>query len=58
MVLKAGFSPEDDLVQAIQQHVKTSTPPYKYPKEIEFLAAIPKNPAVKLLCRVLRDRDA
>ena len=58
VVLRPGFSPGDDLVQAIQQHVKTSTAPYKYPREIEFLDALPKNPAGKLLRRVLRDRDA
>jgi acetyl-CoA synthetase len=45
------------LVQALQQHVKTSTAPYKYPREIEFLDALPKNPAGKLLRRVLRDRE-
>jgi len=58
VVLRPGFSPGDDLVQAIQQHVKTSTAPYKYPRDIEFLDALPKNPAGKLLRRVLRDRDA
>ena len=58
VVLKPGFSPSDDLVQALQQHVKASTAPYKYPREIEFLQGLPKNPAGKLLRRVLRDRDA
>jgi acyl-coenzyme A synthetase/AMP-(fatty) acid ligase len=57
VVLKPGFVPGEDLVQALQQHVKASTAPYKYPREIEFLEGLPKNPAGKLLRRVLRDRE-
>ena len=58
VVLKPGYVAGDALVQAIQQHVKTATAPYKYPREISFLPALPKNPAGKLLRRELRDRAA
>ena len=56
VVLKAGYAPSADLVAEIQQHVKKVTAPYKYPREIEFVADLPKNASGKLLRRELRQR--
>jgi acyl-coenzyme A synthetase/AMP-(fatty) acid ligase len=37
--------------------VKRVTAPYKHPREIEFVAELPKNASGKLLRRQLRDRE-
>ena len=57
VVLKPGFSPGEELARELQEHAKRVTAPYKYPREIEFVAELPKNASGKLLRRVLRDRE-
>jgi len=57
VVLKPGHAASDSLVQELQEHVKRVTAPYKYPREVEFGAELPKNASGKLLRRVLRDRE-
>ncbi|HMA89582.1 MAG TPA: AMP-binding protein [Burkholderiales bacterium] len=54
VVLKAGRAATPELVRELQEHVKRVTAPYKYPREIEFVAELPKNASGKLLRRVLR----
>jgi acyl-coenzyme A synthetase/AMP-(fatty) acid ligase len=54
VVLKAGRAGTPQLARELQEHVKRTTAPYKYPREIEFVAELPKNAAGKLLRRVLR----
>jgi len=54
-VLKPGRVGSPALAHELQEHVKRSTAPYKYPREIEFVAELPKNASGKLLRRVLRD---
>jgi acyl-coenzyme A synthetase/AMP-(fatty) acid ligase len=54
VVLKAGIAGTPQLAAELQEHVKTVTAPYKYPREIEFAAELPKNASGKLLRRVLR----
>ena len=54
VVLSAGFSASDDLVQALQQHVRGLLAPYEYPKEIEFIEALPMTTTGKVQRRVLR----
>jgi acyl-coenzyme A synthetase/AMP-(fatty) acid ligase len=56
VVLKAGVAGSPQLAAELQEHVKRSTAPYKYPREIEFVAELPKNASGKLLRRVLRGR--
>lgn len=56
VVLKAGYAGTPQLAAELQEHVKRVTAPYKYPREIEFLADLPKNASGKLLRRVLRAR--
>jgi acetyl-CoA synthetase/medium-chain acyl-CoA synthetase len=41
-VLRKGYSPSPKLVKELQCHVKRVTAPYKYPREIEFIDALPK----------------
>lgn len=57
IVLRPGFLASESLIEAIQEHVKTTTAPYKYPRSIEFVEDLPKTATGKLLRRVLRDRE-
>jgi acetyl-CoA synthetase len=61
---RAGFMPandlkglkdhDDELIQSIQQHVRGLLAPYEYPKEIEFIDALPMTTTGKVQRRVLR----
>ena len=57
VVLAAGFAPTDGLVQELQQHVRGLLAPYEYPKEIEFIEALPMTTTGKVQRRVLRLRE-
>jgi 2-aminobenzoate-CoA ligase len=48
VVLKKDFSASDELKKALQEHVKGSIAPYKYPRQIEFVAALPRTETGKL----------
>jgi len=52
--LKPGFEPGDALVAALQQFVKASIAPYKYPRAIEFVSALPRTETGKLQRFALR----
>ncbi|MBD1380131.1 acyl-CoA synthetase MbcS [Metabacillus arenae] len=39
---------DPELIPALQQHVKKLTAPYKYPREIEFVADLPKTTSGKI----------
>jgi 2-aminobenzoate-CoA ligase len=57
-VLRPGHVGDAALVKALQDHVKHTLAPYKYPREIEFLAALPRTETGKLQRYVLRQRAA
>ena len=57
VVLRAGIKGDDALVAALQDHVKSVTAPYKYPRAIEFLDELPKTMTGKLQRKVLRDLE-
>ncbi|HEX8884319.1 MAG TPA: AMP-binding protein, partial [Noviherbaspirillum sp.] len=46
------------LVAELQEHVRGKLAPYEYPKEIEFLDALPMTTTGKVQRRVLREREA
>jgi len=48
VVLRAGFAASDALVLELQDHCKRVTAPYKYPREIEFVASLPKTASGKI----------
>ena len=48
---------EAELVAALQLHVKGQLAPYEYPKEIEFIEALPMTTTGKVQRRVLRLRE-
>jgi acetyl-CoA synthetase len=54
VVLREGFSPSDQLVSELQEHVKVETAPYKYPRVIDFADALPKTASGKVRRAVLR----
>ena len=54
VVLAPGFAAGDGLVAELQQHVRGKLAPYEYPKEIEFIAALPMTTTGKVQRRVLR----
>ncbi len=56
VVLAAGFEPSDDLAREIQDHVKSVTAPYKYPREVEFVDELPKTISGKIRRVELRAR--
>jgi acetyl-CoA synthetase len=58
IVLTAGFAPSKDLEVEIQEHVRGKLAPYEYPKEIEFIDALPMTTTGKVQRRVLRLREA
>lgn len=50
-------SAEKGLVKEIQEHVKTVTAPYKYPRKIEFIDEMPKTASGKIMRVELRKRE-
>jgi acyl-coenzyme A synthetase/AMP-(fatty) acid ligase len=57
IVLREGHAPSDALAEEIQEHVKQSIAPYKYPRRIEFVNSLPKTPSGKIRRRELRERE-
>jgi 2-aminobenzoate-CoA ligase len=55
VVPSQGFAPTEALVTELQSHAKQAIAPYKYPREIEFVDALPKTPTGKLRRAELRN---
>ena len=55
VVLAPGHGAGPDLARALQDHVKATIAPYKYPREVEFVEALPKTATGKLQRFALRD---
>jgi 2-aminobenzoate-CoA ligase len=47
-VLKADYVGDASMAHALQEHVKANLAPYKYPREIEFMNALPRTETGKL----------
>jgi acetyl-CoA synthetase len=54
VVLAPGFTGSVALIGELQQHVRGQLAPYEYPKEIEFIDALPMTTTGKVQRRVLR----
>lgn len=48
IVLTKGYTASDALKKEIQEHVKKTTAPYKYPRIVEFVNALPKTTSGKI----------
>jgi acetyl-CoA synthetase len=57
VVLAAGTQGDAALIEQLQQHVRGKLAPYEYPKEIEFIDALPMTTTGKVQRRVLRLRE-
>ncbi|HJJ52931.1 MAG TPA: AMP-binding protein, partial [Methanocorpusculum sp.] len=57
VVLKDGYKKSDALIKEMQNHVKTTTAPYKYPRSIEFVDELPKTISGKVRRVELRDLE-
>jgi len=56
LVLKPGHQPSDDLAEQVLKTVRSLIAPYKVPKEIEFVAELPRTVTGKIQRRALRER--
>ena len=57
IVLAQGYEPSEDLKKELQNHVKVTTAPYKYPRVIEFVEELPKTISGKIRRVELREKD-
>ncbi|MBY0185371.1 acyl--CoA ligase [Bacillus altitudinis] len=57
VVLRDASAQSDELIKELQTHVKNTTAPYKYPREIEFIDELPKTPSAKIRRVELRERE-
>jgi len=57
VVLAPGYEPGPELEKALQEHVKSVTAPYKYPRRIEFLEELPKTVSGKIRRVELRNLE-
>jgi acetyl-CoA synthetase/medium-chain acyl-CoA synthetase len=56
VVLRRGTHACDELRAELQEHCRRVTAPYKYPREIEFVAELPKTVSGKIRRVELRQR--
>lgn len=57
VVLAEGFEGSEVLVRELQQWVKQRTAPYKYPRVVEFVDALPKTVNGKIRRAAIREAD-
>lgn len=55
--LAPGYEPSEQLTKELQDHVKSVTAPYKYPREIEYTDDLPKTISGKIRRVELRERE-
>ena len=54
VVLRDGYEPSPTLACELQDHVKSLTAPYKYPRVVDFATELPKTPSGKVKRAQLR----
>jgi acetyl-CoA synthetase/medium-chain acyl-CoA synthetase len=57
VVVRPGYAAGPELARTLQEHVKAVTAPYKYPREVEFVDALPKTVSGKIRRIDLRERE-
>jgi 2-aminobenzoate-CoA ligase len=57
VVLRPGVAADDAVVKEIQDFVKTEIAPYKYPRAIEFVPALPRTETGKVQRFKLREQE-
>ncbi len=57
VVLARGYEGTDALTRELQEHVKKTTAPYKYPRIIEYVDELPKTIGGKIKRKLIRTND-
>ena len=57
VVLARGYAPSTELAAELQEHVKNTTAPYKYPRIVEFVTELPKTISGKIRRVEIREKD-
>jgi acyl-coenzyme A synthetase/AMP-(fatty) acid ligase len=57
VILAPGYTASPQLASELQEHVKSVTAPYKYPREIEFVESLPKTISGKIRRVELREME-
>lgn len=57
IILAKGYKASDDLTKEIQDHVKETTAPYKYPRVIDYVKELPKTISGKIKRKELREQS-
>jgi len=57
VILSPGYVGSDELVLSLQEHVRTATAPYKYPRAIDFVTELPKTISGKIRRVELREAE-
>ncbi len=57
IVLKKGYTESEDLEEEIKAFVKTRLSKHEYPREIDFIADLPKTPDGKIKRKLLKERE-
>jgi acyl-coenzyme A synthetase/AMP-(fatty) acid ligase len=58
VVLRDGHEADEALVRELQDHVKSETAPYKYPRIVDFAPELPKTQSGKIRRAQLRDQPS
>ncbi len=58
IILAKGYVPNDELKVELQNHVKRTTAPYKYPRIVEFVTELPKTISGKIRRVQIREEDS
>jgi len=57
IVLAKGYEPSEELTKTLQNHVKKTTAPYKYPRVVEYVDELPKTTSGKIKRADIRKKD-
>lgn len=58
IVLSEGYEGTEELTKELQKYVKDNTAPYKYPRVVEYVSALPKTFNGKIRRSEIRDNDS
>jgi len=58
VILAKGYTASEELKAELQDHVKKTTAPYKYPRIIEFVSELPKTISGKIRRVQIREEDS
>jgi len=57
VILANGYEPSDELTKQLQDHVKSVTAPYKYPRAIDYVTELPKTTSGKIKRAELKRKE-